>query len=164
MSDKRSSYIDTAELQWITLETEADTPPWIARDDLAAFFNVNLHPYEDRIEDIQKGLDYAFSSSEGKGGFVLLAVQNERILGGLVMLNTGMEGYVPGHLLLFVGVLPEFRGKGIGRLAIERALMRVKGDVKLHVEYDNPAKRLYERIGFENKYAEMRLHRGKGNP
>ena len=32
----------------------------------------------------------------------------------------------------------------------------VEGDTKLHVEYDNPAKRLYERLGFENKYAEMR--------
>ncbi|MDK2978441.1 MAG: hypothetical protein PWP52_1155, partial [Bacteroidales bacterium] len=30
-------------------------------------------------------------------------------------------------------------------------------DVKLHVEYDNPAKRLYERLGMTTKYAEMRL-------
>jgi len=25
------------------------------------------------------------------------------------------------------------------------------------VEYDNPAKRLYERLGFRSRYAEMRL-------
>jgi hypothetical protein len=29
------------------------------------------------------------------------------------------------------------------------------------VEYDNPAKRLYERMGFSTKYAEMRWQRSK---
>ena len=47
-------------------------------------------------------------------------------------------------------------GRGIGRRTIERALDQADGPVKLHVEYDNPAKRLYERIGFTSKYAEMR--------
>ncbi|MCW8831309.1 MAG: GNAT family N-acetyltransferase, partial [Gammaproteobacteria bacterium] len=39
---------------------------------------------------------------------------------------------------------------------VERALEEAEGDVKLHVEYDNPAKHLYERLGFTTKYAEMR--------
>ena len=39
---------------------------------------------------------------------------------------------------------------------VEESFKHCDGDVKLHVEYDNPAKRLYERIGFTNKYAEMR--------
>ena len=32
-----------------------------------------------------------------------------------------------------------------------------KGDIALHVEKDNPAKYLYEKLGFTNKYLEMRL-------
>jgi hypothetical protein len=29
------------------------------------------------------------------------------------------------------------------------------------VEYDNPAKKLYEKLGMKTKYAEMRLDKGK---
>ena len=67
-----------------------------------------------------------------------------------------MKGYVPENILLFVAVSPEERGKGMGRRIVEYALGKVEGGVKLHVEYDNPARRLYERIGFTSKYAEMR--------
>ena len=51
---------------------------------------------------------------------------------------------------------PDLRGQGLGRRIIEEACGGLDGAVKLHVEYDNPAKRLYERIGFSTKYAEMR--------
>jgi len=51
---------------------------------------------------------------------------------------------------------PKSRGCGIGRKLIRQALSRCAGDIKLHVEYDNPAIRLYERLGFSSKYAEMR--------
>ncbi len=40
---------------------------------------------------------------------------------------------------------------------IKRSFEIADGDVKLHVEYDNPAKRLYERLGMTSKYAEMRF-------
>jgi ribosomal protein S18 acetylase RimI-like enzyme len=33
------------------------------------------------------------------------------------------------------------------------------GDIALHVEYDNPAKNLYERAGFTSKYIEMRYNK-----
>ena len=72
------------------------------------------------------------------------------------MLDTGMEGYIPENLLLMVSVDPDRRGQGIGKKIIERALAECDGDVKLHVEYENPARRLYERVGFTSKYAEMR--------
>jgi ribosomal protein S18 acetylase RimI-like enzyme len=36
------------------------------------------------------------------------------------------------------------------------ALRRADGNVALHVEPDNPAKFLYEKLGFTSKYLEMR--------
>jgi len=37
------------------------------------------------------------------------------------------------------------------------AIRMAHGAIALHVEPDNPAKKLYERLGFTNKYLEMRL-------
>ena len=130
---------------------------WIDGPSLADFLHENLKPYEDTVEDIKRGLDYAFSGEPGRGGFVLLAEQDRQLHGALVVLHTKMEGYIPPNLLLFIAVTKQCRGKGIGRKLCERAIAECKGDVCLHVEYDNPAKRLYERLGFKTKYAEMRL-------
>ena len=137
----------------------AEFPDWLARPALVDFLHGNLKPYEDTVEDIERGLDYAFSVQPGMGGFVLLAEQDRRLLGALVMLRTGMEGYISPNLLLFVAVAKQRRSQGIGRKLCERAMAECAGDVCLHVEYDNPAKRLYERLGFNTKYAEMRLKR-----
>ena len=134
-------------------------PHWAARDDLAHFLHETMRPYEDTIEDIHRALDYAFSSNNGNGGFLVLGELNEELVGAVVMLNTGMKGFIPETVLLFVSVSPEMRGSGLGGKLIRRALDEADGNVKLHVEYDNPARRLYERIGFTSKYAEMRYER-----
>lgn len=140
----------------IRVDREADLPAWAPRGDLARFFRETMEPYHDALADVQKALDYLFSEEPGQGGFLVLAQNDGELAGALAMLNTGMDGYVPGWILLFVTVDPSMRGKGLGGQIIDFALNEADGPVKLHVEYDNPAKRLYERIGFQSKYAEMR--------
>lgn len=131
-------------------------PPTVDIDTLTRFLHESLKPYEDTPEDIERGIRDALTSGNRKGGFLLIAETEGRIAGALVMQRTGMKGYVPENLLLFVAVAPELRGKSLGRLLIERAIRESEGNIKLHVEYDNPARKLYERIGFTSKYAEMR--------
>ena len=141
----------------VTVETPGDLPETVALDDVVSFFHEKMKPYHDTIPDVRRGLDYAFSDSEGKGGFVILALLDEKVVGGITILHTGMKGYIPENVLLFVAVEPNLRGGGIGERLIRGALDRTNGEMKLHVEHDNPARRLYERIGFTNKYLEMRL-------
>lgn len=148
--------ISKPELQLLRIDRPEDLPDWAPRDLLARFFHETMAPWNDTLEDVQRALDYLFSDAEGKGGFLVLASQDDELVGALAMLNTGMGGYVPAHILLFVSVDPGRRGQGLGRRIIEYALAECDGPVKLHVEYDNPAKRLYERVGFSSKYAEMR--------
>lgn len=56
------------------------------------------------------------------------------------------------HRLIDIALLPEFRGKGLGSELMKRVLDEARGAAKLvriHVEHNNPAMRLYLRLGFE---------------
>lgn len=127
------------------------------REEFVDFLFNHLEKFGDPKEDVNKCIDYAFSDNELAGGYCLAAFYEGKLVGALIMNDTGMSGYIPDTILVYVAVDGSYRGKGFGREIIEYALNESPGDVKLHVEYDNPAKRLYERIGFSNKYAEMRF-------
>jgi len=151
-----------AELKFTKIVLKEDFPSWADEDTIARFFHETMEPYNDTLEDVHRALDYALDPGKGNGGFVMLAHRGETLLGALCMLKTGMSGYIPENILLFVTVDPSTRGQGVGGRLIEHCLEVTEGDVKLHVEYDNPAKRLYERLGFSTKYAEMRWTKGAG--
>jgi GNAT superfamily N-acetyltransferase len=145
---------DTVEIR--VIRSMEELPPFVDEDSLVEFLHRSLIPYEDAPKDIRRGIRHAITDAGNGPGFVLLALSGKTLLGALVMLDTGMTGYIPENLLLFVAVDPDQRGSGIGQALCERGLKEARGEVKLHVEYDNPAKRLYERLGFESKYADMR--------
>lgn len=147
------------EIRYVTVRAPADFPKGVDRALMVDFFHENLKPFNDSRDDVAQAIDDVFAQKPGPGGFILLAFIQDRLVGALLMLGTGMKGYVPENILLFVGVLPSMRGLGIGGELVTKAVGMVEGNVKLHVEYDNPAKRLYERLGFVSKYADMRLAR-----
>jgi ribosomal-protein-alanine N-acetyltransferase len=145
------------ELEFTKVESFDQIPAWTNRDQLVDFLHTTMKPYEDKPEDILRAFEYAFNPA--RGGFLMLARLEGKLAGALLMLKTGMSGYVPENILVFVTVTPDLRGRGIGRRLIDHSVEQCSGSIKLHVEYDNPARRLYERIGFTTKYAEMRLAR-----
>jgi ribosomal-protein-alanine N-acetyltransferase len=156
MSNQPSSQ---PQVEFVKITSPGEFPAWASRASVVEFFHETMKPYEDKPEDIEHALDYAFSREKYAGGFLMLASCADTLAGALLMLNTGMKGYVPENILLFVSVNPELRGQGIGARLIKHCFDEVGGDVKLHVDFDNPAKRLYERLGMKHKYAEMRLIR-----
>lgn len=123
------------------------------------FLHEHLDEFGDTENDIGAAIDYAMSSYPLAGGFLLLAEEKGKIMGALVMNNTGMKGYIPENILVYIAVHRDHRGKGLGRKIIDESLKYAKGDIALHVEPENPAKFLYEKLGFDNKYLEMRLKR-----
>lgn len=141
------------------IEKPGGMPAWTSVNEVVQFFHETMVPYEDTVEDINAAMDYMFSQEEYAGGFLMLAEAEGKLAGAVLMLNTGMGGYVPENLLLLISVDPARRGQGIGGRLMERCFAECQGDVKLHVDFDNPAKRLYERMGMEHVYAEMRLKR-----
>jgi ribosomal-protein-alanine N-acetyltransferase len=149
----------SSELTIHELRRMEDFPSWSSPDVFAEFLHEALKPYEDPLPQVRQGVSDALEPRSGDPGFVLLAEIDRKLVGGLIMLRTGMKGYIPENLLLMVAVDPSTRGHGVGSKVIRRAFELADGDVKLHVEYDNPAKRLYERLGMTSKYAEMRYHK-----
>lgn len=147
---------DTADLEIRRVDTESDLPEDLDTEFLTEFLHNSLVPWEDTPEDIRGGIEYALSDEPGRGGLVLLGLLESELAGAVVVLDTGMGGYVPQFLLLFVAVDPAYRGLGIGGQLVEETIAATAGDVALHVEYENPAKRLYHRLGFRSAYAEMR--------
>jgi GNAT superfamily N-acetyltransferase len=138
------------------INDEDDFPKEFNKEDFINFLYHHLGQYGDKKKDIERALDYAFSSDEGKGGFILVALEDDEIVGGVLMNDTAMKGYIPEHILVYIATHENHRGKGIGTKLLKQVFKECDGDVALHVEYDNPALRLYKRVGFKSKYAEMR--------
>lgn len=128
----------------------------ISKDEFIDFLFKHLDEFGDPKKDISKCLNYAFSDNEAAGGFALAAFNENELVGAVIMNKTGMGGYIPDWILVYIAVNGSYRGKGFGKQLIEAVYKHCDGDIKLHVEYENPAKRLYERMGFKTKYAEMR--------
>ncbi|MBN1620067.1 GNAT family N-acetyltransferase [candidate division WOR-3 bacterium] len=121
------------------------------------FLYENLDKYGDPKPAIEKAVDYALKNIESFGGFVLTYNSEEKILGAVVVNKTGMKDYIPENILVYIATKREERGKGIGKELMKKTIEISSGNIKLHVEADNPAKFLYEKYGFTNKYLEMRL-------
>lgn len=129
--------------------------------EIVDFLYKHLDRFGDSKQAIRKAINYAISNKAGRGGFLTIAKKDNEIVGALVMNKTGMSDYIPANVLVYVAVRADQRGKGLGSKIIKKSLAEANGKVKLHVEYDNPAKKLYERIGFKSKYAEMRYTKEK---
>jgi [ribosomal protein S18]-alanine N-acetyltransferase len=141
----------------IQLISPVDNPTALEKQAIADFLFEHLGQYGDPKEHILKCLDYALNPSGYQGGFVLVAKEDEIIKGVVVINHTGMSGYIPDNILVYIAVHADQRGRGLGKQLMQEAMRFAKGDIALHVEPDNPARKLYEKLGFTNKYLEMRF-------
>lgn len=124
------------------------------------FLHTHLEQYGDTPEDIEKAYNYALSIGNKPGGIVIAMRNNDEIVAASIINKTGMKGYIPENILVYIATHKDHRGKGLASKLMQQIINEVDGDVALHVEHDNPAKSLYEKFGFTNKYLEMRLKKG----
>ena len=125
---------------------------------IANFLFIHLEQYGDPLEDIMKAINYTLSSTTFGGNIITARVEN-KLCGAVVLNNTGMKGYIPENILVYIAVSKDYRGMGKGKQLMAKSMEVSDGNIALHVEEDNPAKFLYEKIGFKKKYAEMRYIR-----
>lgn len=138
--------------------THLNLPTQAEIDEIASFLFSQLDEFGDPLPDITKAIHYALRTDMATPGGLIITSRNSSVLNGVVVMNkTGMQGYIPENILVYIATHKEYRGQGIGRQLMIKAIQCSEGDIALHVEPNNPALRLYQSLGFVNKYLEMRL-------
>lgn len=137
------------------INAKTGIPTDCSTETIVDFLFTHLEQYGDQKDAIQKCIDYVMNPE--KGGQIIIGKDEEKIVGITILNQTGMNGYIPENILVYIAVDNSVRGKGFGKKLMQKAIESVEGDIALHVEPDNPAKKLYENLGFTNKYLEMRL-------
>jgi len=139
--------------------TEEKKAPEHIKSEIVNFLFENLEQYGDPKNDIEKAIQYAMGDNQKPGGILITAnnTENDKMVGAVIINKTGMDGYIPENILVYIATDKEMRGKGVGKKLMQTAIDASKGDMALHCEPDNPARFLYEKLGFSSKYLEMRL-------
>ncbi len=143
----------------ITTYSEKQPADGAATDHIVSFLHKSLEQYGDPADDIRKAISYAFGENGKPGGVVLTAENEEGLVGAVVVNKTGMQSYIPENILVYIATDPAVRGQGFGKKLMQAAIAQTEGAVALHCEPDNPARHLYEKLGFTSKYLEMRLQK-----
>jgi len=143
----------------ISVFNPAHLPEQDQKHAILEFLYKHLEQFGDPIDQIERAFDYAMGKNQSPGGFVIIAETADGIRGATIVNKTGMEGYIPENILVYIATHQNHRGEGIGKLLMNEVVRIAEGSIALHVEHDNPAMHLYRKLGFTNKYLEMRLNR-----
>lgn len=118
------------------------------------------HDVDANRQGIHDAIEYAVKLKPSFGGFVLTVQQDEKIIGALVANRTGMEGYNPTHIIVYITLHPKYdKHEDVVRQLIHKAIDHADGDIALHVKPGNPALQLYQKIGFQDQYVELRFNK-----
>lgn len=136
--------------------TAIHRPSELEKKGIAKFLHRTLEEYGDPVDQIESAIRYALQENNPFGGLIITIPEGNSYKGAVVINKTGMSGYIPENTLVYIAVDPQYRGQGIGKQLMQKTMSLCTGDIALHVEHDNPAKHLYEKLGFTNPYLEMR--------
>lgn len=110
--------------------------------------------------NVREALEYALKNKPSFGGFVLTAHAGRQLIATVVVNRTGMEGYNPNNLFVYVTFHEDYRNDEMIMLQVlKKAIDLTDGDIALHVEPRNPVLKVYKKMGFEAQYLELRFNK-----
>jgi GNAT superfamily N-acetyltransferase len=125
--------------------------------EVGRFLESHLDDYFDSYDNIFKSIQSAIKQRPSFGGFVIAARHNQETVGAVIVNNTGMDGYAPQNLIVYLAVHKDYRKQGIGQQLLRQAVETVKGDLAIHSKPDQKDLTLYHKLGFRTAALELRL-------
>ena len=108
---------------------------------------------------IREAIDYALKNKPSFGGFIFVCWQERRPIACVLVNKTGMSGFLPSHLLVYASLDKEFHGQPeILDDLVRKTTRRCKGEVALHLKPDSPSLPLFQALGFQEHYVELRFN------
>jgi len=95
--------------------------PELSRESFIDFTYSHLRRFGDSKELINKSIDYAFSKTVSRGGFLLASYMDNILVGTQVVNKTGMSEYIPENIIVYLAVHINFFNQGIGKGLIKKA-------------------------------------------
>lgn len=109
---------------------------------------------------IQEALDYALKNKPSFGGFVLSCVVNNRIVAGVVVNKTGMQGFKSENLLVLAALHDDYLNQtDLLEELINKAIDYTDGDIAIYAKPNHPALLMAKRIGFKEQFVELRFQK-----
>jgi ribosomal protein S18 acetylase RimI-like enzyme len=118
-----------------TREEEMQRAPWTDQE-RASFLDMQFHAQKSHYEEFYPDCEFLVIEQDGKSI-------------GRLYVDRGPKDIE----IVDIALLPECRGRGTGKMLLEEILAegKVSGrDVTIYVESFNPARHLYDRLGFRH--------------
>ncbi len=124
--------------------------------EVGRFLENNLDDYRDSYENIIKAIQSAVKQRPSFGGFVITAKKDQQIIGAIVINNTGMEGYAPKNIVVYLAVQKDARRQGVGTHLMQQAIETTKGELSIYLKPMQKAPAFYKKLGFSEAALELR--------
>jgi phosphosulfolactate synthase (CoM biosynthesis protein A) len=111
-------------------------------------------------KDVIEALDYALKEKPSFGGFILAMKKDHAFIASIVVNNTGMQGYKPGNIFVYVTIHEDYQNdEQVLKEIMCKALDMSNGDVALNIDPKSPVIQFYQKLGFTQRTLELRLNK-----
>ena len=99
----------------LNIYTPYSKPSEEEKNKIVKFLYKHLEQFGDPEKDILNSVDYVLKEDNSFGGKILTTKIENEIVGAVIINHTGMKGYIPENVLVYIAVHNKYRRKKIGK-------------------------------------------------